>query len=570
MYADAFQHSGAAAGKSENVVIVSRLCYGGYSPAVKRFLDRGISDCSPFLTFRKGRTYHISRYKVKKHLSVYFYGECSDFERETALWIAENQMMTETSKIINKDLDFLPLTTNATIVEGNALRLDWESVVPKSELCYIMGNPPFVGARLMDEEQKKDVNDIFGKTKNVGNLDYVSCWYKKASDLLLGTNIKAALVSTNTITQGEQPAILWKTLMENGIKINFAYRTFRWDSESNTKAHVHCVIVGFSCHTDSVALKSLATEPVEAKRIYINENQSIEAKNINAYLLDAPDIFIESRNKPLCNVPEIGIGNKPIDGGNYLFTEEEKNEFVKQEPESEKYFRKWLGADEFINRYFRYCLWLGECSPAELRKMPECMKRAQAVRDFRLASKSAPTQKLADTPTRFHVENMPKGNSVLIPEVSSEKRRYVPMGFISPEILCSNLVKLIPDATFYHFGILTSNVHMAWMRAVCGRLEMRYRYSKDIVYNNFPWCAPSNEQKAKIEQTAQTILDARALYPDSSLADLYDELTMPPELRKAHQANDRAVMSAYAFAPNMTESEVVAELFKMYEKLARK
>lgn len=521
-----------------------------------------------------------------------FYGiEINDFAAvvaKTALWIAESQMMKETSKIIDKELDFLPLKSYTNIVEGNALHLDWNAIGEASQLSdfdpsstpprpnsvrrikynYIMGNPPFVGARLMSEEQKKDVNDIWRKTKNVGNLDYVSCWYKKAADLIKGTNTKAALVSTNSITQGEQPAILWKTLMECRIKIDFAYRTFRWDSESNLKAHVHCVIIGFSCRIYSAAApKSSAVETVESKRIYINEKQSIEAKNINGYLLDAPDIFIESRSKPLCNVPEIGIGNKPIDGGNYLFTEEEKNAFIKKEPAAEKYFRKWLGSDEFINCYFRYCLWLGECSPAELRKMPECMKRAQAVRDFRLASKSAPTQKLADTPTRFHVENMPKGNSVLIPEVSSEKRRYVPMGFISPEILCSNLVKLIPDATLYHFGILTSNVHMAWMRAVCGRLEMRYRYSKDIVYNNFPWCAPSNEQKAKIEQTAQTILDARALYPDSSLADLYDELTMPPELRKAHRENDRAVMSAYAFSTKMTESEVVAELFKMYESL---
>lgn len=543
-----------------------------------------------------------------------FYGiEINDFAAvvaKTALWIAESQMMKETSKIIDKELDFLPLKSYTNIVEGNALHLDWNATGEASRLPdfdpsstpprpnsvrrikynYIMGNPPFVGARLMSEEQKKDVNDIWRKTKNVGNLDYVSCWYKKAADLIKGTNTKAALVSTNSITQGEQPAILWKTLMECRIKIDFAYRTFRWDSESNLKAHVHCVIIGFSCRIYSAAApKSSAVETVEAKRIYINEKQSIEAKNINGYLLDAPDIFIESRSKPLCNVPEIGIGNKPIDGGNYLFTEEEKNAFIKKEPAAEKYFRKWLGSDEFINCYFRYCLWLGECSPAELRKMPECMKRAQAVRDFRLASKSVPTQKLADTPTRFHVENMPENTYLLIPRVSSEKRRYIPIGYIEPPTLSSDSVHIIPDATLYDFGVLTSSVHMAWMRAVCGRLEMRYRYSKDIVYNNFPWpgsvdsgqlsvasdCESGRKQQIRpvtdhyslITKTAQEILDARAKYPDCSLADLYDELTMPAELRKAHQANDRAVMAAYGFSPKMTESEVVAELFKMYESL---
>ena len=492
-----------------------------------------------------------------------FYGiEINDFAvtvAKTALWIAESQMMKETEEIVNMNLDFLPLKSYANIVEGNALRLDWESVVPKDKLNYIMGNPPFVGARLMSPSQKSDLFFVFGsKWKNAGNLDYVACWYKKCADFIKGTSVRVALVSTNSVSQGESVANLWKPLFADGVHFDFAHRTFRWDSEASIKAHVLCVIIGFSTAPNS-----------KPKVIYSSERPQI-VRNINGYLLNAENIFVESRNKPLCDIPPIGIGNKPIDGGNYLFTEEQKDEFVKKEPLSEKWFRPWIGSDEFINRYYRYCLWLGDCPPNELRKMPECMKRVQAVREYRLSSPSAGTVKLADTPTRFHVENMPKSNYIVIPEVSSEKRKYVPMGFLSPEILCSNLVKIVSNATLYHFGVLTSNVHMAWMRAVCGRLETRYRYSKDIVYNNFPWPAPTEEQKAKIEQTAQAILDARALYPDSSFADLYDELTMPVELRRAHQQNDKAVMQAYGFDyKKMTESECVSELMKMYKELTK-
>ena len=492
-----------------------------------------------------------------------FYGiEINDFAvtvAKTALWIAESQMMHETEEIISKDLDFLPLKTNAYIKEGNALRIDWETVVPKSELSYIMGNPPFVGARLMSDGQKADVFSVFDGVKNNGNLDYVSCWYKKAADLMTGTEIRTALVSTNSITQGEQVAILWKNLFQSGVHIDFAYRTFIWDSEASSKAHVHCVIVGFS--------KAKNNAP---KRLFDNGVTKI-VKNINGYLVEADDVFIESRTKPICKVPEIGIGNKPIDDGNYLFTKEEYESFIKTEPLSKPYFKLWYGSQEFINRKPRYCLWLGDCSPRVLRSMPECLKRVENVRNFRLSSKSEGTRKLADNPTRFHVENMPQSTYIVIPEVSSEKRRYIPMGFMMPEVLCSNLVKIIPNATLYHFGVLTSNVHMAWVRTICGRMKSDYRYSKDIVYNNFPWCNPTPEQKALIEQTAQSILDARALYPDCSLADLYDEVTMPPELRKAHQANDRAVMKAYGFdVKTMTESSCVAELMKMYKRLADK
>ena len=541
-----------------------------------------------------------------------FYGiEINDFAvtvATTALWISEAQMLRETERITRRDIDFLPLKSYSNIREGNALRMDWNFIpykdrlpsplpikslpssrtvpeykpvekerieirpnvheityeeAPKEEglimmYDYIIGNPPFVGARQMNSEQKEDVIHIFGeKWKNVGNLDYVCCWYMKG---FLSTRIghpRIAFVSTNSICQGEQVANLWQPLMEKGLRIDFAHRTFRWDSEASLKAHVHCVIVGFS-HKDEKPKELL---------IYDNDKKT-KAGHINAYLMDAPDVFVSSRQQSICDIPSIGIGNKPIDGGNYLFTKEEMEEFIKVEPKSVQYFKPWYGSEEFIHQKPRYCLWLGGCSPAELRQMPHCMKRIEAVREMRLASNSAGTRKLADRPTRFHVENMPDTNYIIVPKVSSEKRRYVPMGFMSPNVLASDLVFVIPNATLYHFGILESNVHMAWMRAVCGRLETRYRYSKDVVYNNFPWPIPTEEQKAKIEQTAQAILDARALYPDSSLADLYDELTMPVELRKAHQENDRAVMQAYGFPvkSTFTESQCVAELFKLYKE----
>jgi hypothetical protein len=508
---------------------------------------------------------------IKVSIQQFFGIEINDFAvtvATTALWISEAQMLAETERIIRRDIDFLPLKSYTNIREGNALRMDWSEVgsvgitgsVPCMHYDYIIGNPPFVGARLMSEEQKQDVLDIFGAHwKNVGNMDYVSCWYQKAFQLMKeNPSCRATLVSTNSICQGEQVANLWKPLFDQGVHIDFAHRTFRWDSEAKLKAHVHCIVVGFS----------IATPP--AQRIIFDNDKALTAHNINAYLLDAPDIFVESRQHPLSDVPEIGIGNKPIDGGNYLFLKDEMEDFVRQEPQAAQYFKLWYGAEEFIHQRPRYCLWLGDCTPAQLRQMPHCMKRIEAVRNLRLASKSAGTRKLADRPTRFHVENMPATNYIIIPSTSSERRRYIPMGYLPPTALSSNAVHLIPDATLYHFGVLESNVHMAWMRAICGRLKSDYRYSKDVVYNNFPWPSPSDEQKAKIEQTAQAILDARALYPDSSLADLYDELTMPAELRRAHQDNDRAVMQAYGFPvhSDFTESRCVAELFRMYQQLA--
>lgn len=490
-----------------------------------------------------------------------FYGiEINDFAvsvAKTALWIAESQMMKETEDIIHMNLDFLPLKSYANIVEGNALRMDWESVVPKQELDYIMGNPPFVGASMMTKEQKSDAVAIFGKKKLANSIDYVGAWYYKAVDLIRGTICRGAFVSTNSITQGEQVAPLWEELFTDyGIHIDFAYRTFRWDSEASLTAHVHCIIVGFSIAPSK-----------NSKKIYIGDRVQ-EVENINPYLIDAPNIFVCSRSKPLCNVPPMYLGNKPSDGGNLILSEAERTEILSREPELERFIHPYIGAVEFINRKVRYCFWLKSALPSDIRKSPELLRRLNAVREMRQNSTAAPTRDKANTPHLFFFISQPTTNYLLVPSTSSENRRYVPIGFLDPDIIASNAATIIPNATLYHFGVLTSNVHMAWMRTVCGRLKSDYRYSNAIVYNNFPWPTPTDEQKAKIEETAQAILDARALYPDSSLADLYDETTMPPELRKAHQQNDKAVMRAYGFdIKTTTETTCVAELMKLYQKL---
>ena len=496
-----------------------------------------------------------------------FYGiEINDFAvtvAKTALWIAENQMLQKTADIVHTRLDFLPLTTNAYIVEGNALQIDWNDVVDKNELNYIMGNPPFVGYSLQSKKQKADILSIYvdekGKPyKTAGKIDYVSGWYFKAAQMISDTRIQCAFVSTNSITQGEQVAGVWKPLYERfNIHIDFAHKTFRWDSEVSIKAHVHCVIVGFS-----------AFDNKREKYLFDNGNQKA-AKNINPFLVDAPDVFIESISKPICDVPKMKSGGKPVEGGFLIFSTKEKNDFLKKEPYAEKYFRPFTGSDDFINNKTRWCLWLVDVSPNDLRKMPLVMDRVNKVREFRLSSVKAATREYANYPTRFMEIKQPESDYLLIPATSSEKRRYIPIGYLDKNTIASNAASFVPNASKFHFGVLTSNVHMAWMRAVCGRLEMRYRYSVNIVYNNFPWCNPTPEQKKKIEQTAQAILDARALYPDSSLADLYDELTMPPELRRAHQNNDHAVMAAYGFSLKMTESECVAELMKMYSQLTK-
>lgn len=503
-----------------------------------------------------------------------FYGiELNDFAvtvATTALWIAEAQMLQETERIVETDLNFLPLKNYSHIVEGNALQMDWTEVVPREELNYIIGNPPFVGYSLQSKEQKEDMLNIYidekGKPyKTAGKIDYVAGWYFKAAQLMEGTAIRAAFVSTNSISQGEQVAGVWKPLYDRfGIHIDFAYRTFRWDSEATLKAHVHCVIVGFS-----------GGEKGECMLFDGEEGRKVD--NINAYLCASEDVFVESRKKPICDVSEMSTGNRPADGGHLIIEAKDYEDFIRQEPNAQPYIRKFLGATEFINRKERYCLWLTNISPAELRKLPLVMKRVQACKEDRENAPDAGRRKLAMTPHLFREQITPSSTYILVPSVSSERREYVPMGFMSPDVICSNLVLLIPNATLYHFGILTSWPHMAWMRAVCGRLKSDYRYSKDIVYNNYPWPELSTEGtdaalRAAIERTAQAILDARARYPDSSLADLYDPLTMPAELRRAHRDNDRAVCRAYGFpapGPDFTETDCVARLFERYCKLTQ-
>ena len=497
-----------------------------------------------------------------------FYGiEINDFAvvvAKTALWISEAQMMHETEKIIY-----------ANIHEANALRIDWNDVVPKEQLDYIMGNPPFVGFTFMTAEQKQDVVSLYPGIKNV---DYVSCWFKKACDYTRLTDIECAFVSTNSITQGETVGRMWERL---DVCINFAWPTFRWDNEASEKAHVHCVIIGFS-HNEH-----------ERKYLY-DDSGAHRCNNINVYLADAPNVIVSSRSKSICDVPQMIYGNKPVDGGNLIFTKVECEEFLKLEPKARRWMHTLIGGTELINNKpklndkLRYTLWLDGISPSELRSMPTVLERVAACKQARLGSPAAAIRKFAEIPHLYAQRtqpNIPKldedGNPIyengtirynlLVPEVSSERREYVPMGYVPNDVVTNNLVKLIPNASLYHFGVIVSFVHMAWMRAVCGRLKSDYRYSKDVVYNNFPWPTPTDEQRAKIEQTAQQILDARALYPDSSLADLYDELTMPVELRRAHQQNDRAVMAAYGFPVknDFTESRCVAELFKMYQELTK-
>ncbi len=552
---------------------------------------------------------------IKVSINQFFGIEINDFAvtvATTALWISESQMMAETERIIHHDIDFLPLKSYANIREGNALRMQWNEIEEpdytptirakntyvifekEPELAsepvteydainlittkqesgpkpirtkpvnpnYIIGNPPFVGYSLQSKEQKEDILNVFvdskGKPfKTAGKIDYVAAWYYKAAQMMKGTNIRAALVSTNSITQGEQVSAIWKPLKDMfGVHIDFAYRTFRWDSEATLKAHVHCVIVGFS---DSPNEKP--------KQIYEN-GQSVEAKNINAYLVDAPDVFIENRNKPLCDVPLMTTGNRPADGGHLIIEDKDYDDFIRREPKAKPFIKRLLGSAEFINNRKRWCLWLVNASPAQLRSMPLVMKRIQACKDDRLASPDAGRRKLADRPWLFRETNNPD-TYIIVPSTSSERRRYVPMGFEDGKTIPTNAALIIPDATLYHFGVIESNVHMAWMRVVCGRLKSDYRYSKDVVYNNFPWPEPTDEQRRKIEQTAQAILDVRAKYPDSSLADLYDPTTMPYDLLEAHRDNDRAVMAAYGFSTKLSESDCVARLFEMYQKLLK-
>lgn len=515
--------------------------------------DRKIMDGQIMFGFEQDSPIRVSIHQ--------FYGiEINDFAvavAQTALWIAESQTMKETEDIIHAPMDFFPLKEYKGIAEKNALRVDWKDYVPVERLSYIIGNPPFVGASMMTAEQKDDAVKIFGKKKLSNSIDYVGAWYYKAAQLMQGTAIKAALVSTNSITQGEQVSPLWDELMcTYNLTIIFAHRTFIWNSEASDKAHVHCVIIGFCCKVFS-----------QDKYIYDKEN-CIAATNISPYLVDAPNVTVSSRSKPLCNVPAMLLGNKPADGGNLILKEEDVKNIIQREPDLQKWIKEYIGAVEFINKKKRYCFWLVDTPINILRKSPELNKRITAVKEMREASSAAPTREKAKTPHLFFFISQPNSNYLLVPSTSSENRRYIPIGFMPPEVIASNAATIVPNATLYHFGVITSNVHMSWMRTVAGRLKSDYRYSNSVVYNNFPWPSPTPAQRAAIEATAQGILDARALYPDSSLADLYDPLTMPPELRKAHQQNDKAVMTSYGMPIRDTdEAACVAWLMRLYQEM---
>ena len=548
--------------------------------ACLKFLDPACG-CGNFLiiTYRELRLLEIEILKMQsasrqKMLDIspllkvsveQFYGiEYEDFPCQIAtvgMWLIDHQMNLRVSEHFGQYYVRLPLTQSATIVHGNALRIDWESVVPKEELSYILGNPPFVGQTYQTAEQKSDVADVLLAIKAPGVLDYVSAWYQKTVDIMKQIpSIQAAFVSTNSITQGEQANILWESLFKQDTVINFAYRTFKWSNEAKGKAAVHCVIIGFGLM------------PKQLKIIFGNRedgDEKIHADNINQYLINAPSVIIKNRNVPLYDIPLMAWGNKPTDGGYFILSDEERAAALVKEPSIDKYIKKYISGGDFINNKSRYCLWLTGANPTELKQSTFIQERIKAVQLFRSKSTAKTTRDYANSPTLFRQISQPKtGQYLAIPEVSSERRRYIPMAYYEHDVICSNTVQFIANATLYHFGILTSNVHMTWVRAVCGRLEMRYRYSKDIVYNNFPWPSVNNEQHSTIALLAQGVLDARAQFPDSSLAALYDPLTMPPELLKAHQILDRAVMKLYGFAKDATEPAIVAALMERYRELS--
>lgn len=481
---------------------------------------------------------------------------------EVAMWLVDHQMNQRLSEEFGEYFVRLPLKKSPRIHHGNALSIDWNDVLAARECTLVLGNPPFVGSKYQTEVQRQELAAVAKGVKNAGILDYVTAWYFKAAAYIQGSSIKVGFVSTNSISQGEQVGVLWPELYgKYGVSIHFAHRTFAWESEARGKAHVHVVIIGF------------AVANHRPRKLYDYESLRGDptvtlVASINPYLVDGPIVSVTNRSRPLCAVPEIGIGNKPIDGGNYLFTDAEKVSFVRTEPASRVYFKRWYGSDEFINNSPRWCLWVGDCSPAELRRMPAVMQRVKAVREFRLSSKSAPTKKLAERPTRFHVENMPAKRYLVIPKVSSERRKFIPMGFMSPKVLCSDLVFIMPDATLFHFGVLNSTMHMAWIRYVAGRLKSDFRYSAKLVYNNFPWPQDVSDAKRQaVEEAAQAVLDARDGHPNSSLADLYDPLAMPPNLAKAHAKLDRAVDRCYRSQPFASERNRVEYLFNLYQQL---
>ncbi len=487
--------------------------------------------------------------KIKVSIENFYGIEINDFAVQVAklaLWISEHQM--------NHSDNFLPLTRNANIIQGNALKIDWHDIVRNPD--YIIGNPPYVGYSLQTAEQKSDMRSIFDGYRAAGKMDYVCAWFKKAADFIRGTDIEVAFVSTNSICQGEHVGFLWKNLFEAGIKINFAWRSFKWDNgldDPNLFAHVHCVIVGYSMKDRS-------------EKIIYDEDEKLAAKNINGYLLDAVNISLDRIDDPICDVPKMLFGNMPRDGGNLIIENDKLDEFLKSDPRSKKFIHPYIGAEEFINKKDRWCLWLVNAEPSEIKSIKPIYERVKACKEFRLSSKAESTKRAANTAWLFvQIAQPTSGNFILVPRVSSERREYIPIGFFDFETIVSDAVLFIPGGDLWLFGILNSSVHMAWMKTVAGRLETRYRYSAEVVYNNFPFPKPST----KIETTAQQILDARLHYPNSSLADLYNEDLMPADLRRAHVENDRAVLEAYGFEKDLTESEIVARLFEMYQGMIR-
>ena len=494
-----------------------------------------------------------------------FYGiEIEEFPAQiaqVALWLTDHQMNMKVSQEFGSYFARIPLKATPHIVCGNALTLDWTQVLSPEKCNYILGNPPFVGAKFMDDTQRQDARIVFNALDNGGLLDFVAAWYVKAARYMQeNKQIKCAFVSTNSITQGEQVGVLWSWMLSQGIKIHFAHRTFSWSNEARGKAAVHCVIIGFGLH--DVVDKTIY-EYADIK----GEPLAIKSNNINPYLVNASNVILPRRSKPISNVPTMVTGNKPIDDGNFLFTSEQKNDYLKIEPSAQKWFRRWLGGEEFINNIERWCLWLGECPPDELRQMPEAVKRIHSVQKFRNSSNSLPTKKLAATPTRFHTEFIPDKLFIAMPQVSSERRKFIPIAFLSPEFMCGDKLRVIENPALWHFGILNSTFHMAWTRQVCGRLKSDYQYSALIVYNNFPWPELNAKNKAKIESAAQTVLDARAIHTNASLADLYDPLTMPANLLKAHQALDKVVDAAYGYKSAATDAARVAFLFERYQQI---
>ena len=479
---------------------------------------------------------------------------------EVALWLMDHQMNIQLSKAFGGWYPRIPLKKSPHIVCGNALRLDWKTVLPPGQCSYVLGNPPFVGKHYQNKEQRADLVHVFRDFKNTGDIDYVTAWFYRAAEYIQDTQIKVGFVATNSITQGEQVPIVWGLLFNRfKIKIHFAHRTFSWVSEARGKAHVHVVIIGFGAFD------------VTGKHIYDYESSPptvATVANISPYLTPGSDVFVTKRSQPLGEVPEMRCGNKPTDDGNLILTDEEKIAFVKSEPAAKKFLRRFTGSEEFINGNMRWCLWLPDATPDELDDLPKVMERVKRVKEFRLKSTAAPTKKSAKTPTRFFYISQPMSDYILIPEVSSERREYIPIGFVSKNVISANTNFLIASNSLYHFGILTSVMHMAWVRQVGGRLKSDYRYSGSMVYNNYPWpTVASQAQHDAVESAAQKVLEAREQYPDSTLAQLYDPLKMPQSLRKAHDALDRAVDRCYRKEPFTSDRERVEFLFALYEKL---